>query len=92
MRNYAVPDAPKTKLFCESATWKQCVSVNRRFAEHVRDEDIGTPFLQLVLGLNIDLVWRSSATAQNIPLPMPSDTLHSPFLRSSGVSVCARCC
>ncbi|KAF8718268.1 hypothetical protein AX14_011953 [Amanita brunnescens Koide BX004] len=42
--HYAVPDAPKTKLFYESATWKQYVSVNRRFAdiimEHVRDGDI----------------------------------------------------
>ncbi|KAF8332454.1 glycosyltransferase family 20 protein [Amanita rubescens] len=42
--HYAVPDAPKTKLFYESATWKQYVAVNRRFAdvimEHVRDGDI----------------------------------------------------
>ena len=31
--HYAVPDAPKTKLFYESASFKQYMSVNKRFAE-----------------------------------------------------------
>ncbi|KAF8126309.1 glycosyltransferase family 20 protein [Boletus edulis] len=31
--HYAVPDAPKTKLFYESASFKQYMSVNNRFAE-----------------------------------------------------------
>ncbi|KAK2462193.1 hypothetical protein APHAL10511_005781 [Amanita phalloides] len=36
--HYAVPDAPKTKLFYESASWKQYVAVNRRFAETIMDQ------------------------------------------------------
>ncbi|KIL62946.1 glycosyltransferase family 20 protein [Amanita muscaria Koide BX008] len=35
--HYAVPDAPKTKLFYESASWKQYVAVNRRFADTIMD-------------------------------------------------------
>ncbi|KAF8809892.1 alpha,alpha-trehalose-phosphate synthase [Phlegmacium glaucopus] len=31
--HYAVPDAPKTKLFYESASYKQYVAVNQRFAD-----------------------------------------------------------
>ncbi|KII83794.1 glycosyltransferase family 20 protein [Plicaturopsis crispa FD-325 SS-3] len=31
--HYAIPDAPKTKLFYESASYKQYVAVNRRFAD-----------------------------------------------------------
>jgi trehalose 6-phosphate synthase/phosphatase len=31
--HYAVPDAPKTKLFYESASFKQYMSVNKRFAD-----------------------------------------------------------
>ncbi|PFH45853.1 glycosyltransferase family 20 protein [Amanita thiersii Skay4041] len=42
--HYAVPDAPKTKLFYESASWKQYVAVNKRFAkaimENVQEGDI----------------------------------------------------
>ncbi|KAG0698556.1 glycosyltransferase family 20 protein [Suillus ampliporus] len=33
--HYAVPDAPKTKLFYESAAFKQYVAVNKRFAEAI---------------------------------------------------------
>ncbi|KAF6749841.1 trehalose-phosphatase [Ephemerocybe angulata] len=33
--HYAVPDAPKTKMFYESATYKQYVSVNQRFASTI---------------------------------------------------------
>ncbi|KAH0834220.1 glycosyltransferase family 20 protein [Lanmaoa asiatica] len=33
--HYAVPDAPKTKLFYESASFKQYMSVNKRFAEAI---------------------------------------------------------
>ncbi|KAJ3568203.1 hypothetical protein NP233_g5869 [Leucocoprinus birnbaumii] len=42
--HYAVPDAPKTKLFYESASYKQYVAVNQRFAdaiiENYREGDI----------------------------------------------------
>lgn len=31
--HYAVPDAPKTKLFYESASFKQYVAVNQAFAD-----------------------------------------------------------
>lgn len=31
----AVPDAPKTKLFYESASYKQYVAVNQRFADTI---------------------------------------------------------
>ena len=33
--HYAVPDAPKTKAFYESATYKQYVAVNQRFADAI---------------------------------------------------------
>ncbi|KAF8153874.1 glycosyltransferase family 20-domain-containing protein [Crassisporium funariophilum] len=33
--HYAVPDAPKTKLFYESASYKQYVAVNQRFADAI---------------------------------------------------------
>ncbi|PPQ70001.1 hypothetical protein CVT24_003776 [Panaeolus cyanescens] len=33
--HYAVPDAPKTKLFYESASFKQYVAVNQRFADRI---------------------------------------------------------
>ncbi|KAF9522515.1 alpha,alpha-trehalose-phosphate synthase [Crepidotus variabilis] len=33
--HYAVPDAPKTKLFYESASYKQYVAVNQRFADRI---------------------------------------------------------
>ncbi|KAF9447635.1 glycosyltransferase family 20 protein [Macrolepiota fuliginosa MF-IS2] len=33
--HYAIPDAPKTKLFYESAAYKQYVSVNQRFADAI---------------------------------------------------------
>ncbi|TFK27244.1 hypothetical protein FA15DRAFT_666537 [Coprinopsis marcescibilis] len=33
--HYAVPDAPKTKMFYESATYKQYAAVNKRFAERI---------------------------------------------------------
>jgi trehalose 6-phosphate synthase/phosphatase len=33
--HYAVPDAPKTKLFYESASFKQYVAVNQRFADAI---------------------------------------------------------
>jgi len=45
--HYAVPDAPKTKLFYESASYKQYVSVNQRFADVIidnyREGDISKP-------------------------------------------------
>jgi trehalose-6-phosphate synthase len=31
----AVPDAPKTKMFYESASYKQYVAVNQRFADAI---------------------------------------------------------
>ncbi|KAJ7225989.1 alpha,alpha-trehalose-phosphate synthase, partial [Mycena pura] len=33
--HYAVPDAPKTKMFYESASFKQYVAVNQRFADAI---------------------------------------------------------
>ncbi|TFK65857.1 alpha,alpha-trehalose-phosphate synthase [Pluteus cervinus] len=33
--HYAVPDAPRTKLFYESASYKQYVAVNRKFADAI---------------------------------------------------------
>jgi trehalose 6-phosphate synthase complex regulatory subunit len=33
--HYAIPDAPKTKLFYESASFKQYVAVNQRFADAI---------------------------------------------------------
>lgn len=33
--HYAIPDAPKTKSFYESASYKQYVAVNRRFADTI---------------------------------------------------------
>ncbi|KAF8963230.1 alpha,alpha-trehalose-phosphate synthase [Flammula alnicola] len=33
--HYAVPDAPKTKLFYESASYRQYVAVNQRFADAI---------------------------------------------------------
>ncbi|KXN83190.1 hypothetical protein AN958_01704 [Leucoagaricus sp. SymC.cos] len=35
--HYAIPDAPKTKLFYESASYKQYVAVNQRFADAIID-------------------------------------------------------
>lgn len=35
--HYAVPDAPKTKMFYESASYKQYVAVNQRFADAIID-------------------------------------------------------
>ncbi|KIK93311.1 glycosyltransferase family 20 protein [Paxillus rubicundulus Ve08.2h10] len=35
--HYAVPDAPKTKLFYESASFKQYMAVNKRFADVIID-------------------------------------------------------
>lgn len=47
--HYAIPDAPKTKMFYESASYKQYVAVNQRFAdaiiENYQEGDISTyPF------------------------------------------------
>lgn len=33
--HYAIPDAPKTKSFYESASWAQYVAVNQRFADAI---------------------------------------------------------
>ena len=33
--HYAVPDAPKTKYFYESAAWDQYVAVNQKFADAI---------------------------------------------------------
>ncbi|GLB44271.1 putative trehalose-phosphatase [Lyophyllum shimeji] len=33
--HYAIPDAPKTKMFYESASYKQYVAVNQRFADAI---------------------------------------------------------
>ncbi|KAF8063976.1 alpha,alpha-trehalose-phosphate synthase [Lyophyllum atratum] len=42
--HYAIPDAPKTKMFYESASYKQYVAVNQRFADAIvaahRDGDV----------------------------------------------------
>jgi len=44
--HYAIPDAPKTKLFYESASFKQYVAVNQRFADVIianyQEGDIST--------------------------------------------------
>jgi len=44
--HYAIPDAPKTKSFYESASWTQYQSVNQRFADVIianyREGDIST--------------------------------------------------
>jgi trehalose-6-phosphate synthase len=44
--HYAIPDAPKTKSFYESASWTQYQSVNQRFADAIianyREGDIST--------------------------------------------------
>lgn len=36
--HYAVPDAPKTKMFYESATYKQYVSLNAKFAQTIAEQ------------------------------------------------------
>ena len=33
--HYAIPDAPKTKSFYESASWAQYVAVNQKFADTI---------------------------------------------------------
>jgi trehalose 6-phosphate synthase/phosphatase len=33
--HYAIPDAPKSKFFYESAAFKQYVAVNQRFADAI---------------------------------------------------------
>ncbi|KAF7306516.1 Alpha,alpha-trehalose-phosphate synthase [Mycena indigotica] len=46
--HYAIPDAPKTKMFYESASFKQYVAVNQRFADVIaanyQDGDISAFF------------------------------------------------
>lgn len=51
--HYAVPDAPKTKLFYESERWADYVAVNRSFAQKIaeiwREGDIGALPSTLIL-------------------------------------------
>lgn len=51
--HYAVPDAPKTKYFYESASWAQYVAVNQKFADAIvanyEEGDISGQFIYLIL-------------------------------------------
>lgn len=71
--HYAVPDAPKTKLFYESASYKQYVSVNQRFADVIidnyREGDISKPSYECnPLKPLISLVWVNDYHLMLLPL------------------------
>lgn len=61
--HYAVPDAPKTKLFFESAAFKQYVAVNKRFAEAI--ESVWTEG---------DVVWINDYHLMLLPLLLRQST------------------
>jgi trehalose 6-phosphate synthase/phosphatase len=61
--HYAVPDAPKTKLFFESAAFKQYVAVNKRFAEAI--ESVWTEG---------DVVWINDYHLMLLPLLLRKST------------------
>ncbi|KAG2135397.1 glycosyltransferase family 20 protein [Suillus bovinus] len=61
--HYAVPDAPKTKLFFESAAFKQYVAVNKRFAEVI--ESVWTEG---------DVVWINDYHLMLLPLLLRQST------------------
>jgi trehalose-6-phosphate synthase len=51
--HYVVPDAPKTKFFYESSSYKQYVAVNQRFADAIvaayREGDLSTRLSSFLL-------------------------------------------
>jgi hypothetical protein len=63
--HYAIPDAPKTKSFYESASWAQYQSVNQRFANVIianhREGDIST-YTSRSLYLLYSRVFQSGST------------------------------
>lgn len=61
--HYAVPDAPKTKLFFESAAFKQYAAVNKRFAEAI--ESVWTEG---------DVVWINDYHLMLLPLLLRQST------------------
>lgn len=61
--HYAVPDAPKTKLFFESAAFKQYVAVSKRFAEAI--ESVWTEG---------DVVWINDYHLMLLPLLLRQST------------------
>jgi trehalose 6-phosphate synthase/phosphatase len=73
MLHYAVPDAPKTKLFYESASYKQYVAVNQRFADAIvdnfREGDISEYFSQMPSCRNLKYaVWVNDYHLMLLPL------------------------
>ncbi|KAG1773693.1 glycosyltransferase family 20 protein [Suillus placidus] len=61
--HYAVPDAPKTKLFFESAAFKQYAAVNKRFADAI--ESVWTEG---------DVVWINDYHLMLLPLLLRQST------------------
>ncbi|KAL0567563.1 Trehalose-6-P synthase/phosphatase complex subunit [Marasmius crinis-equi] len=62
--HYAVPDAPKTKMFYESAAYKQYVSVNKAFAEKIAE-----------VWQEGDIVWVNDYHLMLLPLMLRSSGL-----------------
>jgi trehalose 6-phosphate synthase complex regulatory subunit len=86
-----VPDAPKTKLFYESASFKQYVAVNQRFAdtiaEHYQDGDIGAYFLVHIAPLShtaLLAVWVNDYHLMLLPLLLRK-SLHAQHKSSSPI-------
>lgn len=77
--HYTVPDAPKTKLFYESASFKQYMSVNKRFAEVIianyREGDISlyTPFFFLSYHSSYLTVWVNDYHLLLLPALLRAD-------------------
>ncbi len=70
--HYVVPDAPKTKTFYESSSYKQYVSVNQRFADtiiaHYQEGDISMFICLLFLStLTFLLVWVNDYHLMLVP-------------------------
>ncbi|KAG1793553.1 glycosyltransferase family 20 protein [Suillus plorans] len=61
--HYAVPDAPKTKLFFESAAFKQYAAVNKRFAEAIES-----------VWMEGDVVWINDYHLMLLPLLLRQST------------------
>jgi trehalose 6-phosphate synthase/phosphatase len=85
--HYAIPDAPKTKMFYESASFKQYVAVNQRFADTIaanyQDGDISTcPVLLLPALIYILSVWVNDYHLMLLPAMLrasPRIPAHAPI-------------
>ncbi|KAK1233197.1 Trehalose-6-P synthase/phosphatase complex subunit [Marasmius sp. AFHP31] len=62
--HYAVPDAPKTRMFYESASYKQYVAVNKAFAERIAE-----------VWQEGDIVWVNDYHLMLLPLMLRSSGL-----------------